>query len=559
MKKGLRKLSSMVLAVFLVITMVSPSFADPPPKVNITIENAGTGSEFKAYKLLDAKFNEAGDGVTYKVNVTYSAALQAVTSKTTDEEIIAYIQALAPGNKDSAGIGTGIRTFADAMYQKLKELNKLDSGINPDTAEKNKFKNIDPGYYLIIETKPGEDGIQSLAMLGTPPKGGTFTINSKNNNATIPTVEKKVKEKDDSTGTTTDWQDAADYDLNDDVPFRLKVKLPENIDHFLRYKFVITDTLGAGFTFNNDDITNDQKFKITTDEGGNDSVKDKFKITYAGQVLTIVPNAQNVGLKEDLRQLYKEDTLNKIKGKTLYITYYAKLNTSAVIGNAGNANTVKVTYATDPYWNGTPATEPTKDTPEDKVKVFTYRFFVKKVKEDGNTELKGAEFKLYKADTSHGQSDDDTDKASGTKWKNVPLTTTIPDLPEKFKETIFLAERIDAGKYRLVETKAPDGYNAMDPIEFTITATYPKTADDPLLTGLAVTPNTSFSIDEKFHDKELFTPNKSRVSVKIKNEKGAKLPETGGRGTTLIYLLGAVFTFAAGVILISRKRMNINK
>jgi LPXTG-motif cell wall-anchored protein len=41
----------------------------------------------------------------------------------------------------------------------------------------------------------------------------------------------------------------------------------------------------------------------------------------------------------------------------------------------------------------------------------------------------------------------------------------------------------------------------------------------------------------------------------VKNEKGFELPETGGIGTTIFYIIGAILVLGAGVLLITRRRM----
>ena len=43
---------------------------------------------------------------------------------------------------------------------------------------------------------------------------------------------------------------------------------------------------------------------------------------------------------------------------------------------------------------------------------------------------------------------------------------------------------MDAGKYKLIETVTPSGYNTIQPIIFTIEATYDEESDDPQLTSL---------------------------------------------------------------------------
>lgn len=67
-----------------------------------------------------------------------------------------------------------------------------------------------------------------------------------------PTFEKKVQDANDSEGITTGWQDSADYDVNDKVPFKLTATLPADKDDFAAYKtykLVFTDNQSAGLTY----------------------------------------------------------------------------------------------------------------------------------------------------------------------------------------------------------------------------------------------------------------------------------------------------------------------
>lgn len=45
----------------------------------------------------------------------------------------------------------------------------------------------------------------------------------------------------------------------------------------------------------------------------------------------------------------------------------------------------------------------------------------------------------------------------------------------------------------------------------------------------------------------------------VVNEKGSTLPSTGGRGTTMIYIIGAALVITAGVVLVMRKKMSSDK
>ena len=83
--------------------------------------------------------------------------MKSVTGKTTEKDILSYISSL-----DAAGI----RTFADTVYQNVKNM-------SADYTTKNDEFSVDQGYYLITETKvgttgkPAQTGSVSLVMLDT--------------------------------------------------------------------------------------------------------------------------------------------------------------------------------------------------------------------------------------------------------------------------------------------------------------------------------------------------------------------------------------------------------
>ena len=44
--------------------------------------------------------------------------------------------------------------------------------------------------------------------------------------------------------------------------------------------------------------------------------------------------------------------------------------------------------------------------------------------------------------------------------------------------------------------------------------------------------------------------------ITVVNEAGSQLPTTGGMGTTVLYIAGAVLVLGAGITLVVRRRMN---
>jgi 6-phospho-beta-glucosidase len=115
--------------------------------------------------------------------------------------------------------------------------------------------------------------------------------------------------------------------------------------------------------------------------------------------------------------------------------------------------------------------------------------------------------------------------------------------------------RGEAGFYKLEETKTPDGYNTIKPIEFTIDAKYDVESADPQLTELSTNVTSG---DVKSDD---FKSNLSDGSLTagIVNRKGSLLPSTGGMGTTILYVVGSILVLVAAILLITKKRMDAAK
>lgn len=178
----------------------------------------------------------------------------------------------------------------------------------------------------------------------------------------------------------------------------------------------------------------------------------------------------------------------------------------------------------------------TGKTPEDIVIVFTYKTIINKVDASGDV-LKGAEFKLYKVMK-------DGSKNEVAVVKNPGGTT-------------FTFNGLDDGDYILRETTTPDGYNSISDIKFRITASHDVLSDSPALKDLT---GDDLTGDKVTGEIEL-TEDKTAGSLtsNIVNQKGSELPETGGMGTTAMYLVGGVLVAGALLLLITKRRMDTDR
>lgn len=510
--KKMKKLVGILLTLAMIVAMSVTAFA-----ANITINGGTDGSKYAAYKLLDAT-DLGASKYDYKVNTKYEVALKAAIKElkkseedVTDEEVINYLKPLQNNSED-------IRRFADKIYGKI---NGMAAEVQSGDTNSNVLSNVENGYYLVVETTPGDtqDTI-SLVMLGTVGNNG-LTVTTKEG---VPTLEKKVQEKNDSTGTTTGWQDGADYDKDDDVPFKLTGTVSDKYDNYGSYAYTFHDKMSNGLTFNNDVKVYVDGTPITT---GYTVVTENLTDTDTdGKVCTFEVRFEN------LKKISSVNANSKIT-----VEYTAKLNEKAVIGSAGNPNEARLEYSNNPYGKGT------GKTPWDKVIVFTYKLVANKVDGSGNA-LAGAGFTLYKWNASSEAKD--KYEAVGSEIKGT----------DKDPKTTFEFSRLDAGQYKLVETTVPAGYNKAEDLEFKVVAKYNTDSVDPDFEELQVTDLNGNVLSSKF---TISSEADKTISTNITNLSGTELPSTGGMGTTILYVIGAILVIGAGILLVTKKRMNANK
>lgn len=371
------------------------------------------------------------------------------------------------------------------------------------------------GYYL-LKDKDAVTG-NDAATLFIVQVNGPVTVNRK---ADKPTFEKKVKDVNDSTGDKTNWQDSADYDVNDEVPFQLTATLPTNEADFAAYKtykLVFHDQQSAGLTFNKKSVV--VKYGDKTLGAGSYTVtenpedKDTFDITIA--------DAKAVKDAED-------NAITVAAGGKFTVEYTSTLNENAVIGSMGNPNEASLEFSNNPNVSGEGETG---KTPTDKVIVFTYQLDINKTFNGGTpAENDLPKFKLYKFDSTTNDYTIDRGEVTITKTEGGKYTASF--------------KRVDDGKYKLVETKTPAGFNTAADTLFEITADHDVESDNPQLTVLKI--NTTAG-----------NTTTGTVTADVVNQKGSNLPSTGGMGTVLLYVAGiAVFVLAGATLVMALRRRN---
>lgn len=476
--------------------------------------------------------------------------------------------------------GTGVNGFKYDGTSDAGEIAKKLAGVNAETANafaKEAAKHItgtstigtgsitiqEAGYYLIVDTtslvdntdpknpKPVYDA-SNLTLLEVTAANEKITPRVKTDK---PSVEKKVAENtkyNQNGGYGDTYNDVADYNMGDSVNFHLIGAVPD-MGNYDTYKYEFEDTLSAGLTAPAESgvkvyLSSDKKLE-TTGESPDTELNAGFNVSVSTDKVTKISKI-NVSFS-DLK------TVEGIaKGMYIIVDYSAVLNQNAVVGLNGNENKVKLKYSNNPNQSGSGENTPTGETPEDKVIVFTYELDVTKVDgQDANKKLAGAEFKLMNANKTK-YAIVENGKVTGWTENEKQGTVLTSD-----NNGLFTVTGLDDNKYYLKETKAPDGYNTLkDPIEFVIQAT---TANNQEWGGSASSAFTKLEIGLKNNKGEFEytdgTTDDGRVSMTVKNNKGSILPETGGIGTTIFYIVGVVLVLGAGVLLVTKKRMNADK
>ena len=498
--KTIKRSIALVLAMILTLAMSVTVFAAPNADQNtfsLTLNKAVKGHTYEAYQILSGDLS--ADKATLS-NIKWGEGITEAGQTALGGDAAGYAKKLADmGNNSSE-----LKEQAQIIGANLASASGSVTVTDPDA--KNVISNLKPGYYLI---KDKDDSLQGQESYTEFILHVTDDVNA-DVKADVPSVEKKVKDTNDTTGETTGWQDSADYDIGDDVPFQLTATLANNIESYKTYSLKFNDTLSKGLDYNNDAV-----IKL-----GNKDITSYFTPSYDATAKTLTFTCDDI-------LAFGAKNSDKI-----VVEYTAKLNENAVIGAAGNPNKVDLEFSNNPN-NGGEGDR--GKTPEDKVIVFTYKLTVNKVDKD-NKPLTGAEFSLFKKVKVDGKDE-------------LQLVEVKKILSTNAEGTVFGFTGLDDGTYVLRETKTPDGYNSIEDQTFTISAKHDENSDDPKLTALTgdVASGSIINLGVMLE--------KGELSTDVVNNKGSVLPSTGGAGRVAIYVIGAILVLGGGIVLVTKKRV----
>lgn len=567
MKKA-RKLTAVLLSLVMLLALVVPASA--AENYSITIQNDKTGHTYEAYQIFagTVSSDEATAGnvegpmlgdIIWGSGVDGGALLTALQAEnagkygtcTTAADVA---KALGTENATAADAAA----FADIAAQHLTAT-VAGTATAPNDDGNYVIEGLPAGYYLVKDKDDTLDGTADTATDYIVQVLGNVTMEPKDSD--IPTVEKKVYDEefavnDEEKTYGEGYNDVADWNIGDRVPFKLIGSIPD-MDAYDTYQYIFHDTISTGLTLDMDSFD-----VYVAKEKNQDPVALKWNEVPAEKyTLTQTEN----GFTLRIANLKEFPYVDEEGRKYILVFYDAELNGNAEIGLPGNENTAYLEFSNDPNGDGTGRTE------DDKVIVFTYELDGTKV--DGKTQaaLQNAKFVLLNgAKTEAAMVVDGKVK----EWVKVATEAAADDvqMPETYEGWLELNQQhngliltsaeggtfkiagLDDGTYFLREIQAPNGYNLLEEdVQLVITATTANGQD--WNSGIATDALKGLTITVNDGEPQPGNTETGIVEVTVENKQGTTLPETGGMGTTLFYIIGGLLVVGAGILLVVRIRM----
>lgn len=496
--KHARKLASLLLALVMVFALATTAFAQdvtgPGGEGSITISNAAKGETYTIYKLFDATVNADGSSIAYTGEIPESLKTYFAADKN------GYISATPEakdGDKMSAALEAALKAWAEKATA-TAEAQSDGSTLN--------FKKLAYGYYVVTTTQ----GQQVISVDSTTPNAKIVDKNS----STPTDLSKTASSEDVSIGDTVTYT----------VSFKTSNYYGAGTEAKEIVSYTIEDTLP-------DFLSNVTVTSISVD---NDSINDQTGGT---------PQFNN---KKIVIKWYDEAN-NKFlynNGATVTITYTAVVTDSAAIDGEGNTNKVTVT------WTTKDGNEPDPGKLETEETIYTYAIALKKVSDKG-VNLPGAEFEFPFYVKSDADATDGAYIYAGTD-PGTGLTNRITTP----NDGVIVVKGVKSGSYNNIkEVTAPAGYNKLtDPVTVKAEKTGRTTTQTTVY--LDENGNTTDTQTEKTTEVKVDINTIAATAVVVVNKAGTELPSTGGMGTTVFYVLGAVLVLGAVVLLVTKKRMS---
>ena len=544
-----------------VMAPVTMAFAADAADGSVTIENVkDNATEFQGYQIFKADVTTV-EGKTVASNITWA-----------NDDVKKAVEKVIH-DSDSSYAGKTAQDAADWIANKVTDTDKttrvesnsiaykiaaaVDDLIADKTTINRVASDLAHGYWLFVTsdldpTKPNTGTSPIFVVVGD----AAVNVAEK---TSIPTVVKKILDDSKVKGGTvtgeTEWVDAADSQVGQEVNYKLTGSIADNYDSYDSYSYKFKDTLEKGLDY----VDNSLSVYALNGDAYTEIDSTSYNVTKpsgSSRDLVVDFSKGENGLKSATA---KNGGALRIDADTKIVVFYkAKLNASAIIAGAnnhlnGNPNTVTLEYSNNPMVEGTGTSAP------DTVKDYTYGLKINKVDLGTERALNGAEFTIRVKEADDEASNGKFVQGDGTLSTNEHVFKTEND-------GTFTVTGLDAGTYTVTE-KHLDGYADISPFDFKIVPTMSEDGtklenlalsmieSDKLIAGLNDTSDGKVG-DNKLDFKEgTLTNEDGSLNITVGNTKRINLPLTGLNGVTFTWIAGgAVLCIGVAHLIRSRKR-----
>ncbi|MCD7777398.1 MAG: LPXTG cell wall anchor domain-containing protein [Clostridiales bacterium] len=568
--KNLKKLTAAVLSVILALTMALSisvsSLAANDGKITIT--NATVGETYTIYKIFDATYTQSGTSYTITSGSDWYDLISkaSVTVSGTSYDLFTLTDT---GTQDTNGDEIYYVT-TDYQSSVISWFQSLDTGIIPTytatataTSDEVVFDNLEYGYYLVLSSL----GTTVTLTSNTP----TVEVIDKNHAPTMDTdTGKQIYDEDSGNWQTYNTEAVGNY-----VYYKLQFEATNYSGDDLVTQYIVSDNWESGLgDFDADSLVvvlsyeNDSYISSTYDYAPDGTAIDTISYYYT----TIGSSGYSISLNDAtyssndnfvLTIPWVDTSYESIYPSPVTVTIYYRLKVqdgALAVVNYADGNLVNEMKAEYDVYNSSLRTRIGTSY------AFTIVYNIGIVKIDGNTsaDLEGAEFTLTdeNGNVMYFMPDDnlagvyhyDLSYTASTAGATSTLTTAANG------RLVILG--LDAGEYTLTETKASDGYNLIATattitINGTVSNTLQATENANQLiiyydsSTYEIIDNSAISTYAGTYSSTTYYG----IEKTISNYTGTALPETGGMGTKIFYTLGGILVAAAGILLITKRRM----
>lgn len=550
MKTTKKLLSSLLIVAILVSLCFTSALAAGSNTVTITSETSG--HTYRAYQVFAGTYDTVSGkltNVTWGTGVDSAALLTALKAAPTyGSSFTSCTTAADVANVISTSYATN-SAFA-AAFAKL-----VAAHVNSTFASSGTPTGTGPYTYTITSLNDGYYFVTEASFSGTVDNAYTKYILQVVDNVTVtaktdkPAIALKVKENNDATYQNT-WNDAADYNITNSVPYRI-VSIVPDMTYFDTYYYQITDTISSGSTYDAGSAkvyyvpSGSDMYTVETASGtgaGGTQLTSGFTVSSTGTGFTVT-----------FSDLSATTNVPALGGGYIVVEYTAKLNSNAVVGNPGNPSEVYLTYSNNP--NNADGSG-TGVTPKDEVVVYTFTLPMNKVNNDATPlALTGATFAIFTS-----QTDATTAAADPLTAANFATALTFSGSAGSYTRAAsggytladngtgtYSISGLDQGTYYLVEIAAPAGYNRVaTPVTVVIDSSY----ND----GSRSSTYVDGHIPDATNDQLTGVTVNGGTQLTVVNQAGVTLPETGGVGTKAFVVGGLALILLALILMIARKR-----